>query len=248
MIRFKKYFLQITGIKKKLIIGCSIAAIVLVSGMGVYAINTTGKEDTSSEKTVEDNAATEENSNQDADSVQKASIEETQPNQQEKVYENKPSDTENIQNKSEQSKPREQVKQKSNESVNKKEHVQQKQASNNSITYTSKGLGISFDMPASWANKYDIQDSGTEVMVISKCIDNNIGSGFLFLITSDLNAYAEGSQLNPILGDIHKNINNKKYLIGGPTDTKFWEKDPNFNAYKIMQKECVNVLKSLRAA
>lgn len=128
----------------------------------------------------------------------------------------------------------------------KKDNTQVKQSVTKKITYKSKGLGIAFDMPADWANKYEIQDSGMEVMVISKCLDTNIASGILFLITNNTDAYSDGS-LSPILGNIHQVINGKQYLVGGPKDIETWKKDPNFNAYKTMQSESVDVLKSIRA-
>lgn len=256
MTRFKKYFSQITSIKKKVIIGCSIAAIVLVSGLGVYAMNTTGKEDISSVKTVENDATTEEKQNQDADSVQKPKVDKNKTVQQEKVTENKPNDTvnintqsntENTQNQPVQSKPTEQVKPKSNESTTKKENVQQKQAANKPITYTSKGLGISFDMPGDWANKYVVKDNGESIHVFMKNSGVNDGRGLLFTITSNITDYNNGSMLDSVPGvDKTMVIKGRKYLLGAPTGCVVEVGDPDEGLYKNMSHQISQVLKSLR--
>jgi hypothetical protein len=244
-------FSQIKGIHKKIIIGCSICAVILVSGFGVYVINTVGKEDISSEQKVEDNITNENTSDENVKEKEK------QPVDQPKVDENKPNDTTNTnaqnnadsrRNKSTQSQQVEQTKSKRNEKNTKKQNVQEKQVSNKPITYTSKGLGLSFDMPTSWVNKYVIKDNGTEISFYMNH-DSSLGEGdgLLFIITSDINDYDKGGLLDTI-ADIKKikEIKGKKYLVGGPKDCRIEKGNPDKDTYITLVQQVPQVLKSLR--
>lgn len=255
MIKLKNVFLQLKGFgKKKLIIGCSVITLLLVSGIGVYAINLEGKKDTSSEQKVEEDVTAENTSNENTEPVQEQPKEEEKPQvvEQPKVEQNTQSNTttqnntDNSENKSTKTQQPAPAKAKSNESTTKKVQPQQ----NKPITYTSKSLGLSFDMPASWKDKYFINDNGTEIKVYTKHKDNlNDGCGLLFTITSDLSDYDGGKYLDGI-GHINREqtLNKRKYHVGGPLDFRMGEDDPLKDLYRNMVRDSEKVLSTLRAA
>jgi tetratricopeptide (TPR) repeat protein len=128
----------------------------------------------------------------------------------------------------------------------------EKSANNKTITYNSKGLGLAFDMPSSWANNYILEDDGTRITVYMKHENNSNGSAQLFVITSDIHDFYDGKMIDGIYVDsddnIHKTINGRQYLVGGPTDIGLSENDSKFNLYQTMKKDRSNILKSLRSA
>lgn len=122
-----------------------------------------------------------------------------------------------------------------------------KVAVNKSITYTSKGLGISFDIPGNWKDKYLINDNGKKISVYMKHNTNSQGGALLFIITSDLTAYNNGDFIDTI-GGLNKEItiSDKKYLIGGPTDCSVGANDPDIKLYKEMLSQRKDVLLTLK--
>ncbi|WP_143315489.1 Ig-like domain-containing protein [Clostridium sp. HBUAS56017] len=135
-----------------------------------------------------------------------------------------------------------------NKSSNKDTIQNEKSVNNKTITYSSKGLGVSFDMPASWENNYIVKDDGIQITVYMKHEDNDNGSAWLFTISSDMHDFSNGDNLDNIYDGIHRTINGKQYLVGGPTDIGLSENDSKFKLYQTMKKDCSNIIKSLRSA
>lgn len=117
---------------------------------------------------------------------------------------------------------------------------------NTPIKYTSSGLGITFDIPASWKDKYYIDDTGSTVKIYTKHSQNNIGCGLLVTITSDGESCGNGEYLDTIGGEKVKNINGKTYYVGGPLDFRMEEDDSLVEVYRNMIQQRESVVKSLR--
>jgi hypothetical protein len=242
----------------KAIIGVSAIVLVLASGFAVYAINSSNQESKTSDKEVEDTSCLA-NLDEDTDPIQEqVKTEEKQPIEQtvtdenvQKVNSNADVQKNTSNNKNETTKNQsvEQNKAKSTEvNSSKQGNEEGKQVDTKPITYTSKGVGISFDMPASWANKYTIKDNGTQVVVYMKREQNlGTGDGCLFIITSNIEDYGKGSFLDSVAG-INKItvVNGKNYLVGPPTDCRIELGDPDQDTYKTMTHQISQVLKTLR--
>lgn len=122
--------------------------------------------------------------------------------------------------------------------------VQPKKQANKGTTYTSKGLGISFDLPGSWNDKYVIKDTGNELKVFMKHSRNDEGLGLLFIITSDLEM---GQFMDTIYGiNKEQTLNGKKLVVGSPTDYKMIPNDSLEKQYREMLSQSKDVLRTLR--
>ncbi|WP_102401874.1 hypothetical protein [Haloimpatiens massiliensis] len=255
--------IKIPNIKKlKVIIACAVIITVFTSGFVIYAINISKPECKSSKQKVQpkislaDSSQDKKLSQSGTKAEEKPKIEKTfiKENKLKKSY-NKVTQK-NINNKNKPAK-KQLVKQNKikNNKVNptKKEGIQKKQVSNKPITYKNKKLGICFDMPASWANKYFIKDNGTEVRVYMRNKHNlDSEDGFLFIITTDIHDYNDGKFLDSIGGiDKIKVINDKKYLIGGPTGVTFpgdnFNDNPEFKTFSQLNNDRAVVIKTLRS-
>ncbi len=161
-----------------------------------------------------------------------------------KVEEKKEEAKDNVQ-KSE--KPNETPKNNKNQQTQKepsKPAVQSQKPANKVTTYTSKGLGISFDFPGNWNGKYVIKDNGDELFVYMKHSRNNEGLGLLFKITSHVE---DAEHMDTIYGiSKEQTINGKKLAIGGPTDYRMIENDPLEKQYREMSSQRNEVLRTLR--
>jgi DUF4097 and DUF4098 domain-containing protein YvlB len=232
--------------KAMAIIGCAAIGVAFASGFAVYSANKPQQESKSLSQEVESINT----------SSKKVEIQLKLPKAQPVVIETKKKDNndateqQSANDESAKKQAEAQTKAKRNEgSTIKKENTQVKQSPAKSSTYTSKNLGVTFDIPASWANKYVIKDSGTDISVSMKRDPKNLqtGDGLLFIITTDFDGFNNGSFLDSVPG-VNKvtTIKGKKYLVGPPTDCRVEVGDPDQELYRIMSHQISQVLKTLR--
>lgn len=227
----------------KKVIGISIILVIAISGVAVYALN---KENTD-EKSLNADINSEEYNvidEEPAKEEESPKVEEVINQQPEEKSDIVKEDTPKINNNKEVEKVNEEPKEISKKE---KESKENKVAVNKSVTYTSKGLGISFDIPGNWKDKYLVNDDGKEIRVYMRHNTNSQGGALLFIITSDLTAYNNGDLIDTI-GGVNKEItiNNKKYFIGGPTDCSVDANDPAIKLYKKMLSQRKDVLITLK--
>lgn len=219
---------------------------VLTVAILTAAIFVIGKTNNSTSDSSESYLAEKEVEEEEVDKVEEQSDEqeESESKEDEKVEESESVPTTNTEvSKSVENK--EEVKTKEVET--KKENTEAKKKPE-AMTYTSKSSNFSFVIPAKWQDKYFIKDDGTTLSVYMKHKDNlSMGSGLLFIITSDLERYNYGDFLDTIGGiSKHTTLNGKEYLIGGPTDFRINEGDPLEGRYKEMIQERTSVLETLK--
>lgn len=240
----------------KIVLGCCALVIIVACGGVVYAVN---KIDGNNEilceveeDEVDEEVAKPEEVETLSETTQPPIIEEVKPeetaNKEEPsvINENQKENVEVNENQSEPVKQKEEPKKQPANSTSQQSKPEPKQTNNNPISYTSSGLGITFDMPASWRDKYYIEDTGSIVKIYTKHSQNNIGCGLLITITSDGESCGNGEYLDTIGGEKAKNINGKTYYVGGPLDFRMEEDDSLVEVYRNMIQQRESVVKSLR--
>ena len=199
-------------------------------------------EETDTENSIKNNEeekAAEENEQAKVDEVSNVKVEEKKEQPKENVQQSeKPKETP----KANENAKTQQTQQTQKEPS--KPAVQSQKPANKVTTYTSKGLGISFDFPGNWNGKYVIKDNGDELFVYMKHSRNNEGLGLLFIITS----HVEDAQFLDTIYGINKEqtLIGKKLVVGGPTDYRMIENDPLEKQYREMSSQCQEVLRTLR--
>ena len=240
----------------KIILGCCALVIIVACGGVVYAVN---KIDGNNEilceveeDEVDEDVAKPKEVETLSETTQPPIIEEVKP---EETANKEPSvinenQKENVEVNENQSEPVKQKEEPKKQTVNQNPQPSNPNPTlvvdNTPITYTSSGLGITFDMPASWKDKYYIEDTGSTVKIYTKHSQNNIGCGLLVTITSDGESCGNGEYLDTIGGEKVKNINGNTYYVGGPLDFRMGEDDPLVEVYKNMIQQRGSVVKSLR--
>lgn len=219
--------------------GISIILVIAISGAAVYALNKENADINSEEGNIIDEEPV------PAKEEESPKVEEVINQQPEEKSDIVKEDTPKVNN---NNKEVQKVNEKPKEIPNKENKSKEnKVAVNKSVTYTSKGLGISFDIPGNWKDKYLVNDDGKEIRVYMRHNTNSQGGALLFIITSDLTAYNNGDLIDTI-GGVNKEItiNNKKYFIGGPTDCSVDANDPAIKLYKEMLSQRKDVLITLK--
>lgn len=229
----------------KKVIGISIILVIAISGVAVYALNKENADEISLNADInseEGNIIDEEPA--PAKEEESPKVEEVINQQPEEKSDTVKEDTPKVNNNKEVQKVNEEPKEIPKKE---KESKENKVTVNKSVTYTSKGLGISFDIPGNWTDKYLINDDGKEIRVYMKHNTNSRGGALLFIITNDLTAYNNGDLIDTI-GGLNKEvtINNKKYLVGGSTDCSIDANDQAINLYREMLSQRKEVLLTLR--
>ena len=83
----------------------------------------------------------------------------------------------------------------------------------NVVTYKSKGLGVSFDIPDELVENCVIEEKGKEIRILIK--DDAKENESVVIVTSDIKSYNRGRNMNSIgRRSKYKSINNCGYLIG----------------------------------
>lgn len=185
----------------KKVISAAVILTLAICGFAAYFLNEDKSErvaanmeskelDSITEETDEDNSIENKDEEKAAEENKQAKVDETS---NAKVEEKKEEPKENVQ---QSEKPKETPKANENPKTHQTQQTQQtqkqpskpaaqpKKPANKGTTYTSKGLGISFDLPGNWNGKYVIEDNGDELAVYMKHNKNNRGLGLLFEITS----------------------------------------------------------------
>ena len=111
--------------------------------------------------------------------------------------------------------------------------------------YVSTNLGFSITFPASWKGKYTVQENGSGITVCFKPKQKVNATGLLFKIVKrgpDVNE----DVLDSVGGPRYFTAKGVKYVIGGPTDVNFPEDNPEFNTFEHMTKQCAGVTSTLK--
>ncbi len=111
-------------------------------------------------------------------------------------------------------------------------------------TITSASLGIAFDVPASWAGKYRV-DEGDGYLIVyfkpSEPIDDGMGKFFTILTKTsedDAGFFDNEEEIE---------INGVTYLVGMPTDVTYSQENPEFDTFKAMREDLPMIRDSLRS-
>ena len=116
------------------------------------------------------------------------------------------------------------------------------------ILYQNKKLGIQMKFPRTWEGLYRIKETDTSIYVFTKQqVQHFEGEGFLFAITKWYSGMDEG-----VIDTISRNkryIVSKgvKYIIGGATGVMESEDDPDWNNYRMMNKDKATVADTIEA-
>lgn len=110
--------------------------------------------------------------------------------------------------------------------------------------YNINNLGLSLVFPESWVDRYRIIEAETSVTV---CFKPNVkiegSKGRFFTILKKTKDSDEWH-----FDDVERFVaNGITYIIGKPTDVTYTKEDPEFDAFKKMQAEVPEVLKTLKA-
>lgn len=116
------------------------------------------------------------------------------------------------------------------------------------ITYKSTNFGIAFDIPASWGDNYTVKENEKNITIHMKGQKDYQSYGLLLTISTDLEFYSNGEYMNQIGDEKIKNIDGKKYLVGGPTGLTIDENEPKYNLFMSMCEDRVSIVRSLRVA
>lgn len=116
------------------------------------------------------------------------------------------------------------------------------------ILYQNKKLGIQMKFPRTWEGLYRIKETDTSIYVFTKQqVQHFEGEGFLFAITKWYSGMDEG-----VIDTISRNkryivAKGVKYIIGGPTGVMESDDDPDWNNYRMMDKDKSNVADTIEA-
>lgn len=116
------------------------------------------------------------------------------------------------------------------------------------ILYQNKKLGIQMKFPRTWEGLYRIKETDTSIYVFTKqTVQHFEGEGFLFAITKWYDGIDEG-----VIDTISRNkryivAKGVKYIIGGPTGVMESDDDPDWNNYRMMDKDKSTVADTIEA-
>lgn len=113
--------------------------------------------------------------------------------------------------------------------------------------YTSDSLGITFTLPDSWVGKYRVEERAGFLTVYFKPaepVDPDVGDGEMFCIvkkTADIDTSFYDNAQEFEIGGV-------TYIWGEPTDVRYSEGQPEYDAYVQMHQDFPAIYQSIRAA